>query len=121
MTAWFKRTPPKPAAVVSPDPAGGTAPLSAETDSEFLDRMETELRPLCPCGKPSTLIVTMHHLDHCDAGPIAMFVCPDCIRDVHRFIDNTLEIVHRFQRWACKTCGGPVAAPHDLIEDVVKL
>lgn len=119
MTAWFKRTPPKPQPVVSPDPGNGTAPLSPEN---MWDRLETELRPRCVCrNKPAVRIVLVHNLDHCEDGPMPTFVCEDCEHDVHRFIDNTLEIVHKFDRWACKTCGAPVAAPHDLIEDVVKL
>lgn len=121
MTAWFKRSQPKPQPVVSLDPGNSTAPLSPETDAEFLARIEPELRPQCACPNPAVRVVLIHNLDHCDDGPMPTFVCEICEPDVYRFIDDTLACVHKFNRWACKTCGGPVAALHDLIEDVVKL
>ncbi|TDZ92111.1 hypothetical protein CCUG60885_04225 [Mycobacteroides salmoniphilum] len=116
MTAWFKRTQPETA----PDGPELSEP-GVETPTAIWGRLEAELRPTCVCGKPAQLMISMHHLDHCDLGPMAVCVCQECEHDVYRFIDNTLACVHRFDRWACKTCGGPVAAPHDLIEDVVKL
>ncbi|QSM01710.1 Uncharacterised protein [Mycobacteroides abscessus subsp. abscessus] len=116
MTAWFKRTRPEtPPVVQDLTEAGEEAPAA------LWERLQVELWPQCVCRKPAVRVVLIHNLDHCEDGPIPTFVCNECETDVYRFIDDTLACVHRFERWACKTCGGPVAAPHDLIEDVVKL
>lgn len=116
MTAWFKRTQPD-----APKVAQDLTEPGLETPAAIWGRLEDELQPDCVCGEPAELIVLMHNLDHCQGGPMVGFFCPGCVRDVHRFVDNTLDVVHKFDRWACKTCGAPVAAPHDLTEDVVKL
>lgn len=129
MTAWFKRTRPETRGSLSPDAGNGTGHLSPENLTEageenpaaLWGRLEVELWPQCVCRKPAVRVVLIHNLDHCEDGPMPTFVCNECETDVYRFIDDTLACVHRFERWACRTCGGPVAAPHDLIEDVVKL
>lgn len=116
MTAWFKRQRPE-----TPVVAEDLTEPGLETPAAIWERLTVELHPSCVCGQPAQRMVLIHHLDHCDLGPMAVCVCQECEHDVYRFVDNTLECVHKFDRWACKTCGGPVAAPHDLIEDVVKL
>lgn len=129
MTAWFKRTRPETRGLVSPDTGNGTGHLSPENPTEpavetpetMWERLEVELWPQCVCKNPAQRVVLIHNLDHCEDGPMPTFVCQECEPDVYRFIDDTLACVHRFERWACKTCSRPVAAPHDLIEDVEEL
>lgn len=116
MTAWFKRTRPE-----APQGVPELSEPGAETPAAIWDRLEAELRPQCVCRKPALRVVLIHNLDHCEDGPMPVFVCRECEPDVYRFIDDTLACVHKFDRWACKTCGGPVSAPHDLIQDVEEL
>lgn len=73
MTAWFKRTQPKPQPVVSLQPR-----TSVETPTAFLARLKIECTPPCQdCYRPADFMVTIHLVDHCDRPAVEVFICAE--------------------------------------------
>lgn len=114
MTAWFKRTQPKPQPVVSLQPRTGE-----ETPTAFLARLKIECTPPCQdCYRPADFMVTIHLVDHCDRPAVEVFICREHVSTIGNWVQASIETRRRGR---CTCCGHEVAAPHDLIEDVVKL
>lgn len=114
MTAWFKRTQPKPQPVVSLQPR-----TVVETPTAFLARLKIECTPPCQdCYRPADFMVTIHLVDHCDRPAVEVFICAEHVSTIGNFVDTTIKSL---RCGSCSTCGHEVAAPHDPIEDVVKL
>lgn len=114
MTAWFKRTQPKPQPVVSAQPQP-----TVETPTAFLARLKIECTPPCQdCYRPADFMVTIHLVDHCDRPAVEVFICAEHVSTIGNWVQASIE-TRRKGRYTC--CGQEVAAPHDLIEDVVKL
>lgn len=117
MTAWFKRQRPETAEATEQSEPGVEAPTIDL--GLFVARLEVECRPACPeCLKPARYMVQIHLLDHCDKDPAVVFICGQHIGVVTHWVEQAIQ-THR--RGSCATCGHEVTAPHDLIEDVVKL
>lgn len=126
MTAWFKRTRPNTGGSLSPDAGNGTAALSPEmtepgmeAPAAFLARLAIECTPPCQdCYKPADFMVTIHLVDHCDRPAVEVFICAEHVSTIGNFVDTTIKSL---PCGSCSTCGHEVTAPHDLIEDVVRL
>ena len=93
-------------------------------------RLGESVRPSCDsCPNPATLLVEVHAVDFCnqsdcieltpDGGTVGMF-CVPCARRAHSGLADLLEKrIHglvRGARFACETCGRPIAALHDVME-----
>lgn len=114
MTAWFKRTQPKPQPVVSAQPQP-----TVETPTAFLARLKIECTPPCQdCYRPADFMVTIHLVDHCGRPAVEVFICAEHVSTIGNWVQASIETRRKGR---CTCCGQEVAAPHDLIEDVVKL
>lgn len=100
------------------------APEAALTALDFAPTCQC---PVHPCTSVASFVVERHALHRCDEGDLTVdgnrveLLCSGCVSRLRVVVAGQLARFRVPGRYACETCGAPVAEVGDVVRSIERL